>query len=177
MAPVAHAAPAAALLLAAALALLAVRGPSGIVNPRLVSLEAVGAFLALARVRRPTATARTWAAGVPLLMLGALAAGSPVPELRLDAANVTDAYPGARLTFTGATLAAGDRTVVERFAIACCRLDASPVAVPLDRRLPVPGGSWVTVRGIFERAPSGRLRLRTEGWQRIARPADPFLYR
>jgi hypothetical protein len=173
-------------MLAVALVALALRGPSGLVTPRLLPLALPAAALAALPAPRPRArNASPLASGtfvplltfVPVLMLGALLAGSPPPDYRLDATEAASAFPGSRLTFTGVALAAGPATVVERFAITCCRIDASPLTVTLDRRLAVPDGAWLTVDGTVERGPGGRAVLRTRSWRRVPRPADPFVYR
>jgi len=177
---------AASLLLAAALTALALRGPSGLVSPRLLPLALPAAVLAVIRLRAsgPASPASGVAFGpasgvafIPALMAGALLAGSPAPVYRLDATEAAAAFPGSSLTFTGVALTAGSVTVVERFEIACCRIDAAPVSVTLDRRLAVPAGTWLTVRGTVARGPAGGLVLRTSGWRRVAQPADPFMYR
>jgi hypothetical protein len=168
---------AARLLLAVSLAALAVRGPSGLVSPRLLPLALVGAGVALLRLRARPAAPDANRAFAPVLMAAALLSGSPPPAYRLDATEAASAFPGSRLVFTGVALASGRTTVVERFAIACCRIDASPVTVRLDRRLAVPDGAWLSVEGTIARDPAGALVLRTSRWSRVARPADPFMYR
>lgn len=169
---------AASLLLAAALAALALRGPSGLVSPRLLPLAVPAAALALIRLRASRAASpASGSAFVPALMAGAILTGSPAPVYRLDATEAAAAFPGSRLSFTGVALAAGRGTLIERFAISCCRIDAAPVSVTLDRRLSVPDGAWLTVRGTVARDPAGGLVLRTSGWERVPRPADPFMYR
>jgi len=167
----------ASLLLAAALTALALRGPSGLVSPRLLPLALPAAALAMLRLRAGGASAASGAALAPALMAGALLAGSPAPLYRVDATEAAVAFPGARLAFTGVALAAGRATVVERFAIACCRIDASPVSVTLDTRLLVPDGTWLTVEGTIVRAPGGGPVLHTSAWRRAQQPADPFIYR
>jgi hypothetical protein len=168
---------AASFLLAGALIALALRGPSGLVNPRVLPLFAPAAALALLRPRARTASPAAGVALVPALMAGALLAGSPPPVYRLDASEAAFGFPGSRLAFTGVALADGPATLVERFAIACCRLDASAVSVTLNRRIAVPDGTWLTVQGTVERDPSGAMVLRTSRWRRVPPPADPFIYR
>lgn len=167
----------ASVLLAAALAALAWRGPSGLVSPRLVPAVAAAAVMAALGCRKRTTALKRGAALAPALMAGALLAGSPQPAYRTDAAGLPGAFPGARLSFAGTALRAGNATLVERFAIACCRIDASPVAIALDRRLAVAQGEWVTVDGVVARGAGGALVLQTSAWRRTPRPADPFLYR
>jgi hypothetical protein len=165
----------ASLMLAGALLALAALGPSGLVNPRLVPLCATAAVCAGVRYRSRT-TRSPAATLLPALMAAALLVRVPEPPYRLDATEAAAAFPGSRLTFSGVALRAHGTTVVERFAIACCRLDAAPLVVTLERSLPVDGG-WVTVEGTVVRDASGASVLRTSHWRRTLAPADPFLYR
>jgi hypothetical protein len=162
-------------LLALALAAIVWRGPSGLVSPRLLPLDAMGAALALAGIGRR----RTRAAAAPLLGIAlgcALAAGYAVPPDVASETTLGAAYPGERIDFTGVAHATGSGTTLERFAIACCRLDATPVAVRLTQRVALPDGRWVTVRGIVIRKGSALL-VRPDWWRPVPAPADPFVYR
>jgi len=161
-----------------ALAALVVRGPSGLISPRLVPFDALGALLALCgalRLRRQADVRGGFA--IPLTMLAALVAGSPEPSYTIDATALDAASPGERLTFTGAAHGAAGATTLVRFAITCCRIDAAPIAVRLDRALPVPAGTWIAASGTLVRSGDATLVLRPITWRRIAPPADPFLYR
>ncbi|MBC5804094.1 MAG: hypothetical protein GIX03_14070 [Candidatus Eremiobacteraeota bacterium] len=177
--------------LAAALALLAQRGAAGFVNPRLLPLIVLGALLALASAcrallstRRRTVPAsgdgsRPWPSGalVPVIMLGALAAGSPVPRERVSATQLVDAYPGERLSFVGTVQRGnGGASMLERYEITCCRADAAPIVIRLTSRLPLIDGTWVAASGVLASSARG-LALRLGQWKAVAPPADPFVYR
>jgi len=115
-----------------------------------------------------------WNALAPALMLAALALGSPVPAYRgANESTLEDAFPGKYLDFTG-ELAPGGETLV-RYAITCCRADAAPIVLPLDRRLG-PVGGWAEVSGtLFVRR--GAFALHVEHSRSVHRPSDPFIYR
>jgi uncharacterized membrane protein YcgQ (UPF0703/DUF1980 family) len=63
-----------------------------------------------------------------------------------------------------------------RYAITCCRADAAPVVVRLDRAPRFATGSWLRVDGRIESI-GGNLRLIADSAQGIAPPTDPFIYR
>ena len=168
----------AALVLAASLAVLAVRGPSGLVNPRLMIPIGIASLIALSYAfahARPTCSGLPLA--VPIAMLAALLRPQPMPEPRAEATRLDDAYAGERLAFTGIARRSGGRTTLARFAITCCRLDASPVAVTLDRVLDERDGTWVDASGVLVRGETGSLVLHAQSARAIAPPLDPFVYR
>jgi hypothetical protein len=159
---------------------LALHGPSGLVSPRLLPLEAAAAAALLVPLRAatPSAAAHAPRAGaVPAVMLVALVSGSPVPVYRTGATQLDGAFAGERVSFTGSAEPGPARTTLVRFAITCCRIDAAPIALRLDRRLPVRAGAWIETAGVLNPAPDGTLALRVERWRPIPPPADPFVYR
>jgi hypothetical protein len=170
--------------LAVACAWLVARHGAALVHPRLLPLigaaAIVCAWLALTMGRsgeprgRPALT--SWIA--PALLLGVLVAGSPTPGLpRADATTLGDAYAGQPLRFCGMTRrdARGATTLV-RYAITCCRADATPVAIRLDRPIDRPDGTWLEADGVVATDTRGiLLRVRTS--RVVTTPADPFLYR
>jgi len=160
--------------LTAALAAFATGHSHGFVNPRLGPLLWLATAVAAAGLRRPASLAA--ATLVLATMLLALACGSPQPPYAARETQLDDAFAGERLTFTGSAHRRAAATVLERFAITCCRADASPVSVATAPRLRVPDGTWVTARGTLERSRTG-LVLRLASWRRIAEPSDPFIYR
>jgi hypothetical protein len=166
-------------LLGCACAALAARGASGFVHPRLLPVLAGAAGLCLYLAFRGSLAPRTKASLVlPLALLGALVAGSPLPRERIDVTNLSAAYPGATLQFTGTAEKRGARTVLVRYAITCCRADATPVSLLTEHRLRVRNGTWVEASGTIVRdGGSDRLVLRPEQWRAVAQPADPFVYR
>jgi uncharacterized membrane protein YcgQ (UPF0703/DUF1980 family) len=106
-----------------------------------------------------------------------LASGSPSPPLpAIDATNVSDAFAGQHVRFVGIAHAEGEATTLVRFAITCCRADAAPVGLRLDRRLPVAEGSWVQADGRLFVGTRG-LTLRVRQAHTVPAPADPFVYR
>jgi hypothetical protein len=160
--------------LAMALATLAVSGPSGFINPRLVPLAGGAAVVALAGLRR-----RTAARGgvlVPAMLFLALAVRSPEPSYVASETQLDDAFAGERVAFTGVAHRQGATTILQRFAITCCRADASPLSVRITSALAVPDGSWISARGTLESMPGG-LAMHANQWRRIEPPADPFVYR
>jgi hypothetical protein len=169
----------AALAHALALATIALSGPSGLVHPRLLPLDALGALAAIVLAFRGAQCARPARAIVlAAAMLAALALGSPQPHLTAAETTVADGYPGEPARFTGVAYAdrAGARTRLVRFAITCCRIDAHAIALPLDRRIGVRDGTWIAATGILG-TDGGTLVLRASAWRAIAAPPDPFVYR
>ncbi|MBD5655871.1 MAG: hypothetical protein IAI50_11930, partial [Candidatus Eremiobacteraeota bacterium] len=165
----------ASALLAVALIAIACRGPAGLVNPRLLPLDAAAAVLALAGVRSRSSALRA----APLLGVGlgcALVAGYDVPQSIVTETTLDDAYPGQRIDFTGVAHVTGPGMTLQRFAISCCRLDATAVAIRLTRPLAFRDGTWIDVRGSFVRD-GVALRVRPDRWRAIPAPADPFVYR
>ena len=165
----------ASLTLGCALAAIAWRGPAGLVNPRLLPFEAVGAALAVAGSRHRR-TAWSGAGWIGAGLSCALAGGFAVPAGIASETTLAAAYPGQHIEFTGAAYRTGTVTTVQRFAITCCRLDAAPVAIRLTRRLDVTDGRWVALTGRVVLRDAALL-VDPERLQRVAVPADPFVYR
>jgi hypothetical protein len=163
-------------LLCAACLWLALRGGSGFVHPRLVPLVWLaipGAGFAFAKL---PASATRFGALAPAAMLAALVFGSPLPATRSLSATLDDVYPGEPVAFIGAALTANGRTVLVRYAITCCRADATALVLPADRRLPVERDAWLRIRGTIAQDATGTF-VRVRDWQRVVPPSDPYLYR
>ncbi|HEY3674419.1 MAG TPA: hypothetical protein VGK84_00345 [Candidatus Tumulicola sp.] len=128
---------------------------------------AIGAAL---RFRKRSAAALRIA---PAIMLAGAFAGSPPPQYHANETTMAGLFAGERLTFTG-TLS--NREVLVRYAIACCRADAMPVAVRCTRRLAFADATWLRVDGTVVQR-NGQFLLDVAGARRIAAPADPFVYR
>jgi hypothetical protein len=160
--------------LAFACALAAARHGSGLVHPRLVlPLGCTAAAAVLLAVRG----APRRAPGLPAaLVLAALLLGSPEPRYMATETTLEGAFPGERVAFTGKALRAGETTTLVRFAITCCRADAAPVALRLDRPLDVADGTWVEAVGVMVTAPRGPA-LHATRTRAVGRPSDPFVYR
>ena len=163
-------------LVAAGCALLALRGGAGLVSPRLVPAVAAAVPLALLCALRPRRTVAPCAWFVPAALLAALALGSPPPPYFATETTLGDAFPGERISFTGAAHRSGRSTVLQRYAITCCRADAAPVALRTHQLLPVADGSWLEACGEIVAEPSGPA-LFVERWRTLEPPRDPFLYR
>jgi hypothetical protein len=161
------------LLALAGIGLVALGG-AGLVHPRLSTLVLVAATLGIAATwRGPRRSASLLA---PLLAAVALVLGSPVPPYGLAEATSADAFVGEPVRFTGVIEHRAQTTLLVRFTITCCRADASPVALRLDRTTPLNDGSWATVEGVFRLGRDG-LVVHVLQLQPAKQPRDPFLYR
>jgi hypothetical protein len=157
-------------------AALALHGGSGFVHPRLVPLlwaAAPGAFIA-ARARK--ATSARFGALVPAAMLAALVLGSPPPDSPIGSETLDGLYAGEPVAFTGVAATINGRTTLVRYAITCCRADASAVTLPTNLHLRLPRDTWLAFRGTIARDESG-FYARATAWRRVQPPADPYLYR
>jgi len=164
------------ILLIAAFAIVALRRGDALVNPAIAPLLAACATAALTGAiayRREQSPSRRWA---PVVMLIGAVAGAPPPQYHATETTLTDLFAGERLTFTGVLTRNGAESALVRYAITCCRADAAPVVVRLERAPRYATGSWLRVDGRIESA-GGDLRLVAADTRRIAPPADPFVYR
>lgn len=161
--------------LALACLLVAARGGNGLVHPRLIPALILGAAFAAARA--PGASSAPRAAGWAALTMLAAALSTPAPPpVSASAATLDDLFVTRAVTFTGAIDQRERTTLLVRYAITCCRADAAPLALRLDRRLPQANASWATVDGTIERDTRGFF-LHVKSYRSIMPPADPFLYR
>jgi hypothetical protein len=164
------------ILLAGAFAIVASRRGDALVHPAIAPLLAACAAVALIGAiahRREQSAALQYA---PLLMLIGAVAGAPPPQYYATETTLTDLFAGERLTFTGTLTRNGAESALVRYAITCCRADAAPVVVRLDRAPRYATGSWLRVDGRIESL-GGDLRLVAGSTQHIAPPEDPFIYR
>lgn len=163
-------------LLAIALVAAGARHGAGLVHPAL-SLPLEGAGLAAATVAwryRRSRDVRSRAA--PALVLAGLFVAAPPPPYRATETTMNDLFAGERLSFTGQLARDGNHAALVRYAITCCRADAAPVVVRLQRAPRDPAGTWFRANGTVERS-AGGLGLRAEHLARVTPPADPFVYR
>jgi hypothetical protein len=163
-------------LVGLACAALAVRGGSGLVNPRLVPLLWLALPAALAGLRTRPVTRTRFGVVAPLLMAAALVLGSPVPQTRAPASTLDDVYPGEAIAFLGRATYLRRRTTLVRYAITCCRADATAIVVPTTIPFRFANGAWLRVRGTIAEDGQGAI-VRVTSWQRVRAPADPFTYR
>jgi hypothetical protein len=163
-------------LLAVSLGVVAWRHGDALVHPAIAVALAFCAPVALlcALIYRQRACARARVA--PALMLIGAFAGAPPPAYYATETTLTDLFPGERLTFTGVLTRQGRSCALVRYAITCCRADAAPIAVRLDRTPSYPAGTWLRVNGQIESV-RGDLRLVPQQIETIAPPGDPFVYR
>lgn len=111
----------------------------------------------------------------PAIMLAGAVLAAPPPVYHATETTLADAFAGERVDFTGAVTQTGNATTLVRFAITCCRADAAPIVIRLEKGQRHLHG-WVHARGVLV-TEDGDLRLRVSEMQRIAPPADPFVYR
>lgn len=163
-------------LLALGLGIVGWRGGDALVHPAfalpLTCCAVVALACAFARRHARCAPVRI----APALMLAGSLLGAPPPQYRATETTLTDLFAGERLEFTGALTRDGTAGAIVRYAITCCRADATPVAVRLARVPPYPNGSWLRVVGRIAGS-AGQLRLVAERVERVSAPTDPFLYR
>jgi hypothetical protein len=145
------------------------------VTPRLVPIVALGAcVLLLAAARERNASTGAPVVATTLLMLAAALAdfGLPPTDLPSDT-TAGEMYVGEPFSSSGAPTQ--DRRAIVRYAIECCRADAQPVVLRLDRRLPQ-AGAWFSVRGHIARDVHGYFLAVAECDERVL-PTDPYFYR
>ncbi|MBC5810258.1 MAG: hypothetical protein GIW95_05290 [Candidatus Eremiobacteraeota bacterium] len=163
------------IALGVVLAALTLHGVHGFVNPRFAFVAPLGALCALALAMRGGETRARLPALPALIAAGALVfAGAPAGIVA--SAVPLNVYPGERVEFTGyVSSRSGTGTSLVRYAIACCRADAQPLGIEVDRRLDARLGTWVEARGIVARR-DDRFVLHADRVRPVAPPADPFMY-
>ena len=162
-------------LAALACALVAMRSGAALVNPKIaIALwpsAIVFAYLTL-RYRQETCAALRVA---PAIMLAGCVLAAPAPVYRATETTLSDAFAGERVDFTGVVVRSANVTALVRYAITCCRADATPIVIRLDSPPKLQGG-WAHARGTLVQRSEG-LRLRTDSIESVSAPADPFTYR
>jgi hypothetical protein len=163
------------IMLAAALGIVALRHGGALVHPAfalpIATCAIAAACLALFARRRRCATVRF----APAIMLAGVLLGAPPPRYHATETTMRDLFAGERLSFTGTLVRAAGTSAIVRYAITCCRADAAPIVVRLDRPPAYEIGTWLRVDGIMEDR-GGAMRLATQRIQRVDAPNDPFLY-
>ncbi len=163
-------------VLATALGIVAWRHGDALVHPLLAPFLAICAALALvAAATHRGARARALRAA-PAIMLAGAVAGAPAPEYRATETTLESIFAGERLTFTGTLVREGRAGALVRYAILCCRADAAPIVVRLQRAPAFPTGTWLRADGTIESAGQG-YALDARRIEPVAPPADPFVYR
>jgi len=111
----------------------------------------------------------------PAIMLAGAVLAAPPPEYHATETSLESAFFGERIDFTGVVTHTGGATTLVRYAITCCRADATPIVIRLERNVPALHG-WMHARGVLVQTANG-LRLRADSMNAIAPPADAFVYR
>ena len=161
-------------LAACACAIVGAHGCAGILHPHFalpLLLCAIVFAMAAARHR----AARNVSLRLPALaMFAGTMFSSPPPQYHATETTLTDAFPGERVTFTGAITRTGNATALVRYAITCCRADAAPIVVRLTSGTAIRG--WARADGSLAQTADG-LELHVQRMQPVPEPADPFVYR
>ncbi len=163
-------------LLAAALGIVAWRHGDSLVHPGFTAALGCCACGALLYAGRHPRSRSPGARAAPLLMLFGALVGAPAPQYHATETTLENLFAGEHLTFTGVLARDAGTSSVVRYAITCCRADAAPVAVQLERSVPYPVGTWLRIDGRIE-SDHGNLRLAPQRTDRVAAPTDPFIYR
>jgi DUF1980 C-terminal domain len=164
------------LLLGAASGIVAAHHGGGLVHPRMTIPLAASALYCVClawRARHDTAPASRLIAGAALAVV---IIGAPAPSYRATETTLADAFPGEHVDFTGVAVTDHTHSSLVRYAITCCRADAAPVALALDRSIARYEGRWMRASGVIE-AGGGVLRLRVAAITQVTPPRDPFVYR
>ena len=163
------------LVFAAACAVVAARGGGSLVHPKLAlalwPCAAAGVYGAARYRERSCARSRL----APLVMLAGSLLAAPPPAYHATQTSLADAFAGERLDFTGMLTRTGSAATLVRYAITCCRADAAPIVVRLERA-PARLHGWVRARGAFV-ARGNALLLRADSIEGVGAPPDPFVYR
>jgi hypothetical protein len=162
-------------LLAIALGIVAWRHGDALVHPAIATALAAccAATIVLAVRYRREQNARARLAPT-FMLIGALVAAPP-PTYHATETTLRDLFPGEHLTFTGRVTRDAHAAALVRYAITCCRADAAPVVVRLARAPALASGTWLRVDGVIETR-AGNAQLVAKQVERIAPPADPFVY-
>jgi hypothetical protein len=157
-------------------AIVAARGGGALVHPKVAlalwPCAAACAYFTYRHRGESNANARI----APIIMLAGTILAAPPPDYHATETTLADAFAGEHIDFTGTLTRTGNAATLVRYAITCCRADAAPVVVRLERNPPPSLRGWVQAHGMFVATADG-LRLRADMLQEIPAPADPFVYR
>ncbi len=110
------------------------------------------------------------------MMSATIVFGAPAPPYHATATSLADAFAGEPIDFIGVLVRNAGVTAITRYAITCCRADATPVTIRLDRDVRFESGAWIEAHGTLV-ASDDALRLHATRVDAVRPPADPFLYR
>ncbi|MDQ2680840.1 MAG: hypothetical protein M3Y21_07455 [Candidatus Eremiobacteraeota bacterium] len=156
-------------------ALVAFQHGDALINPRFtLALWVCAAAMAWCawRFRNERHAALRWA---PVLMVLGSIVAAPAPQYHATETSLSSAFAGESLDFTGVLTRTGNASTLVRYAITCCRADASPIVIRLTHQVRQPAG-WIHAHGTFVRV-ENNLQLAVDRWTPIAAPTDPFIYR
>ncbi|MBV8724112.1 MAG: hypothetical protein JO078_02230 [Candidatus Eremiobacteraeota bacterium] len=163
-------------LLGSALASVGARHGAALVHPAFcapLDLCAIAAFACCVIFRRRRCPGARVA---PALMLSGALIGAPPPAYQATETTLSDAFPGEQLRFAGTLTCDHKSCALVRYAITCCRADATPLVIAISGVSPRLAGSWLRVDGTIESVRHD-LALVPRSVERISPPGDPFIYR
>ena len=160
---------------AIACALVAGRGGAGLVHPKIAMALWACAIACGVLAYRYCSEQNPRLRIAPAIMLAGAVLAAPPPEYHATETSLEAAFAGERIDFTGVITHTGEVTTLVRYAITCCRADATPIVIRLERNVPALHG-WTHARGVLVQTANG-LRLRADSMNAIAPPADAFVYR
>jgi hypothetical protein len=164
------------LLIAAGLGFVALRTGDSLVHPVIAMLlgacAIVSVALFVAHRRDRNAAARV----APAIVLAGVLAAAPPPVYHATETTLAGAFPGERVTFLGTLTRDGSHDALVRYAIVCCRADATPIALRLASRAAFTPGTWIHAEGTID-ANGSTLVFAPDRLERTAPPLDPFVYR
>jgi hypothetical protein len=163
-------------MLGIALATIAAKHGDALVHPRWTIALAACAFVAAVATYTMRRSSAPRARIAPCIIAIATLSGAPAPLYEATETTLAQQFPGERISFTGRLVREGSVTALERYAIACCRADATPIVVRLARDPKEPEGTWVRAEGQLDEQ-GDALVLRATSIVDVAPPADPFVYR
>jgi hypothetical protein len=164
------------LMLGCALGIVAARHGDALVHPALTPVYACCAVVSLTSAVVYRRFHNLPARLAPAILLAGAVLAAPPPPYRATETTMTDLFPGERLAFAGRLVRDGDAVALVRYAVTCCRADAAPIVVRLDRAPRAQTGGWVRAEGAIASV-RGEFRLVAQRVDAIAPPADPFVYR
>lgn len=163
-------------ILAVALAIVAYRAGDALVHPALAPFLGISSIVVLIWFIRERSARNPSARVAPAIMLAGALITAPAPTYTATETTLGNAFPNEPLRFTGVVVRDGATTALVRYAITCCRADATPVVVRLVGNVMYPARTWLAVDGKLVRS-HNELRLAAQRIKAIAPPADPFVYR
>jgi hypothetical protein len=159
-----------------ALGIVALRGGAALVHPYaawfLGASAIAGAVLFVHHRRERNGAVRL----APALMLAGALVTAPPPVYRATETTLAGAFPGERVTFLGVLARDRSHDALVRYAILCCRADATPVVLRLATRAHFAAGAWLRAEGTMI-ANGSELLFAPAVLERTAPPLDPFVYR